>query len=259
MITSKLFYLKPSTKNIINYVLYGIFFFYIGNLMLSSKSTASLIIYSLFILIFGGFVFLNEYLINLYKKSISILTSDCDPKLALQYIEKLNKLDIFKVYKKSYNIFNLLALRDLGKYIELECTLNKMDINKIMKSPDLLLIYYYSYFICFVAKDDRDNVKYYYDKLILLKEHGVKNKKANPLISWDELHGMYYYYIKDYKNCNKSFKKVNINHMNNRESIHFFTNMLKLEKSQNNKDNYKYYLNKLNNISNKMFLSTDIK
>lgn len=256
MFTSKLFSLKSKTKTIINYFLYGAFFLYIIHLMVSSKDIASIIIYFIILIVFGVFSFLNEYLLNVYKTSILILTNDCDPKSALESIEKLNKLDIFKVYKKSSTIFNLLALRDLGKYDDLESALNNISLKDLNKSPDLLLIYYYSHFISCIEKNDYNNVKYYYKKLINLNKHGIKNKKANPLISWDELDGTYNLYINDYKACRKSYKKVHINQMNNREKVHFLINMAKLELSQKNMDNYNYYLNKLNNISNKMFLST---
>lgn len=236
----KKFYTKIKRyKPLINYCFYSIFLFYMIYLISKESTFIGTIPYLLVLLLFGSLTTLNEYLKNLYAKSILLLTDQCDPNKALSLIEQIERFDILKAYKNTIIIFKLLALRDLGKYHELLNYVNTLDMNKLKLSKDHLLTYNYTLFMISINVKDDDKVSFYYKELVSIK----KSNKYPPLFSWNEIIGTYHLYNNNLNECKKYYNKVKTNRMNKREYLHFSFNLGKLYFSLKNYNDCRKYLN----------------
>lgn len=236
----KKFYSKIKRyKSLINYCFYSIFLFYMVYLISKESTFTGTIPYLLVLLLFGSLATLNEYLKNLYAKSILLLTDQCDPLKALVLIEQIERFDILKAYKNTIIIFKLLALRDLGQYSQLLTYINTLDINKLKLSKDHLLTYNYTLFMTYINVKDDDKVSFYYKELVSMK----KSNKYPPLFSWNEIIGTYHLYNNNLSECKKYYNKVKTNKMNKREYVHFSFNLGNLYFYLKNYNDCRKYLN----------------
>ncbi|GAB6168280.1 hypothetical protein JCM1393_07400 [Clostridium carnis] len=251
--------LSPKGKTYFNYCIYGVFVIYVLYLAFNSNTSYIRAFYLLFASIISTFVFLHEYLNILYKKAIEKLTIECDPIVGLEISSKIERLDIFKSYKKSLLVFKLLAYSDLNRYEDILELLNKATIKPFSSSYDLLLIYYYSLFLSYISLDDRKNVKEYYKKCIELQNKGSGKNKIAPILSWNEIKAIYYIYQQDYILAKKYLRKVNISQLNNREKYLHLMNLSLLEVYDNNFNGAKIYLEEIIIGANKMQIKEKAK
>ncbi len=247
--------LNSKNKKYFDYLFYILFVIYIIYLIVVSTNIKLKFIYLLFALILICFVFLHEYLDKLYKKAINELTVSCDPISGLETLSKLERYDLLKSYRKSISVYKLLAFSDLNKYNEIIELLEKVTIKPFKSSYDLLLIYYYSLFLSYINLDDSKNVKKYYNKCMEFKDRKDVREKIAPILSWNEISGIYNLYKKDYVLAKKNFKKVNVTLLNNREKYLHFFNLSLLKIYDNDLINAKIYLDDIKNNTISMYIT----
>jgi tetratricopeptide (TPR) repeat protein len=247
--------LSKKNKQYLDYLVYILFVIYMIYLISTSTDIRLKLVYLLFSLIMICFVFLHEYLDKLYKKAINELTVSCNPVNGLETLSKLEKYDLLKSYRKSILVYKLLAFSDLNKYNEIIELLEKVTIKPFKASYDLLLIYYYSLFLSYISLDDSKKVKEYYNKCMDLKDRKDVRKKIAPILSWNEISGIYNLYQKDYVLAKKYFKKVNVTLLNNREKYLHFFNLSLLKIYDNDFISAKIYLDDIKNNTTSMYIT----
>lgn len=247
--------LSKKNKRYLDYLVYILFVIYMIYLISTSTDIKLKLVYLLFSFIMISFVFLHEYLDKLYKKSINELTVSCNPVSGLETLSKLEKYDLLKSYRKSILVYKLLAFSDLNKYNEIIELLEKVTIKPFKASYDLLLIYYYSLFLSYISLDDSKKVKEYYNKCMDLKDRKDVRKKIAPILSWNEISGIYNLYQKNYVLAKKYLKKVNVTLLNNREKYLHFFNLSLLKIYDNDFISAKIYLDDIKNNTTSMYIT----
>lgn len=255
MIIKKLVSTMKKHKSILDYSIYALFFSYMVYLITKESNFLGTFSYVFILVLFGSLAFLNEYLKKLYEMSILLLSNNCQPIKALEIVERIERLDIFKAYKKPLIIFKLLVLRDLGNNENLLNYIKSLDMTKYKNSKDIILTYNYSLFITYINMGSDNEVNIYYKNLISMK----KSNEYTPLFSWNEIIGMYHFYNKNYSESKKYYNKVSTSTMNNRERVYFLFNLSKLYLAMKNYDDAARYLKELAMNGNNISISSDAK
>lgn len=237
-------------RNIITGIIYIIFILYSINLIIHTEAISSKLFYAVLTIILISVVALSEYLRQLYRKAIKTLVMDCDPKQAKEIEAKLLKYDLFKAYKKTMIIFDLMIYADSNEY---QKCIDLLDQNEsfFKQSLDNLLIRNYNYFKAYVGIDNKTKAKKYYQDTIKMKGAKIKGSKVSPLYSWDEIDAVYYLCIKDIKKSKAAFANTNTQMMNHRELCHFYYDYAQLNLLDHNLNDARKHLNQVLEISNK--------
>ena len=237
-------------RNIISAVIYIIFIIYSVNLIIQTEQLSSKLFYAALVLILISVVALSEYLRLLYRQALKTLFMDCAPDAAQQLEAKLLKYDIFKAYKKTMLIFDLMVNADLNQYQQ---NIDLLDQNEkfFKQSLDNLLIRNYNYFKAYIGIDNKTKAKKYYQDTIKMKGAKLQGSKVSPLYSWEEIDAVYYLCIKDIKKSKNAFANTNIQMMNNRELSHYYYDYAQLNLLDDNCADAIKHLQQVIEISNK--------
>ena len=237
-------------RNIITAIIYLIFLIYSCNLILQAEAMSTKIAYVAITLILLSIVGLSEYLRWLYRSAIKTLTMDCDPYKAKEIEQKLLKFDLFKAYKKTMLIFDLMVYADLDEY---EKCIELLDHNEkfFKQSLDHILIRNYNYFKSYYALNNKTQGKKYYQETIKLKGAKLRGSKVSPLYSWDEIDAVYYLKIRDLKKSKAAFANTNTKMMNFREMSHFYYDYAQLELQNNQPEKAAEYLKEAFKFANR--------
>lgn len=237
-------------RNIISAIIYILFVIYSIYLIMHTEEFSSKLFYTCLTVILISVVALSEYLRILYRQAIKTLVMDCDPYKAQEIEQKLLKYDIFKAYKKTMIIFDLMVYTDLNQY---DKCIELLDNNEkfFKQSLDNLLIRNYNYFKGYIGLDNKTKAKKYYQDTIKLKGAKIKGSKISPLYSWEEIDAVYYLCIKDIKKSKAAFANTNTQMMNHRELSHFYFDYAQLNLLDNDYDAACEHLNRVLEISNK--------
>lgn len=240
-------------RNIISAIIYILFVIYSAYLIIHSEELSTKLFYACLTIILISVTALSEYLRLLYRKTIKTLVMDCDPYEAMELKQKLLKYDIFKAYKKTMIIFDLMVYTDLNQY---DKCIELLDNNEkfFKQSLDNLLIRNYNYFKGYIGIDNKTKAKKYYQDTIKLKGAKIKGSKLSPLYSWDEIDAVYYFCIKDIKKSKAAFANTNTQMMNNRELSHFYYDYAQLNLLDNDLNAACDHLTQVIEISNKNVL-----
>lgn len=240
-------------RNIITAIIYIFFVIYSIYLIIHAEEVSTKLFYACLTIILMSVAVLSEYLRFLYRQAIKTLVIDCDPYKAQEIEQKLLKYDIFKAYKKTMIIFDLMVYCDLNQY---DKCIELLDNNEkfFKQSLDNLLIRNYNYFKGYIGIDNKTKAKKYYQDTIKLKGAKIKGSKISPLYSWEEIDAVYYLFIKDIKKSKAAFANTNTKMMNNRELSHFYYDYAQLDLLDNNLDAACEHLTQVLEISNKNVL-----
>lgn len=240
-------------RNIISAIIYILFVVYSVYLIIYAEEVSTKLFYACLTIILISVTALSEYLRYLYRQAIKSLVMDCDPYKAQEIKQKLLKYDIFKAYKKTMIIFDLMVYTDLNQY---DKCIELLDNNEkfFKQSLDNLLIRNYNYFKGYIGIDNKTKAKKYYQDTIKLKGAKIKGSKVSPLYSWEEIDAVYYLCIKDIKKSKAAFANTNTKMMNNRELSHFYYDYAQLNILDNDLDAACKHLNLVLEISNKNVL-----
>lgn len=212
---------SSEAKRFIHIVIYVIFLFYSIYLITNAPDMSVKLVYFAITVFFLFFAIYSEYLEYIYENAIKALNYKCDPELAINYFNKVNKLDFMKSYKKNRILFDniyYLAIYEPNKAIEL---INKND-SYFRANIDALFIRNVSLFIAYIELNNKTQAKKAYPEIIKLKGVKVKGKKLSPLYNWQELEALDYYISNDFEKACKSYESVNISYMNNKEKTQYY-------------------------------------
>lgn len=240
-------------RNIITAFIYIFFVIYSIYLIIQAEQLSSKLFYACLTIILMSVAALSEYLRYLYRQAIKTLVMECDPYKAQEIEQKLLKYDIFKAYKKTMIIFDLMVYTDLNQY---DKCIELLDHNEkfFKQSLDNLLIRNYNYFKGYIGIDNKTKAKKYYQDIIKLKGAKIKGSKVSPLYSWEEIDAVYYLCIKDIKKSKAAFANTNTKMMNNRELSHFYYDYAQLNLLDNDLEAAHEHLKLVLEISNKNVL-----
>lgn len=253
MFNFKKYSFNEEARNFIVFAIYAIFIIFSIYQAVHTPSIEGKILYIGIMVVFMSICILSEYLRFLFRKAIKALNMECHPSKAIEYCDKVKKYDIFHSYATTIKLFYLLIYKDQGNP---EACLQILEENqKLFKQNiDYLLIRNYNEFYCAFMLNQHGKLKKAYPEVIRMKGAKVKGAKVSPMYSWEEIEGVYYLGIKDYKKSRNAFKSVNTKFMNNRELSHFYYEYALLEIAMNNKKEAMEYLNKVVELSNQMIL-----
>lgn len=201
-------------KKSILWMVYLIFAFYIGHLVLTVPAFGTKVIFGSIGTIVLSIVLLFEYLKNSYEKMIYALTIECDLTIAKQRKIDLQKKDLFNGFKQSIIIFDSLLLLDEGKYQECLAHLERHQ-RFFHGTLDYLFIYYHTQMYCYYFLKDQKNLHISLEHLTKLQS--TNKKQMRGLFSWHEIIGINYLYQNRNRKCLKELELIDQNKLNNRE------------------------------------------
>lgn len=204
-------------KVILNILIYIAFFAYVLYLIIEAPKFSTKILYLFILVIVLGTCLYYEYLKQLYHRMVGLLINDCDPIKAWQSANLLTKRDIFKGFKGSLKIFNVLLLMDEGHYEECRRYLTNED-QFFRASIDNIFIKYHSELqLAWLLNDPELGNSAMKG---LNKIRNTNRKKYSPLFSWDEIDGLHCYINDRYSKALTYLNHVDISKLNSREQTY---------------------------------------
>lgn len=207
------------TKLIVKVFIYLVFIFYILNISTKANNLSTQLLF----FIIGGLVLIGslyyEYLKYLYSNMIEALTRRCS--ITDAEVKKINLInrDFFNGFNGSIIIFNSLLLIDKGKYEECLSYMEK-NYDFFHGTLDYLFIYHHNRAYCHLfLKNYQAGIT---DCTNLLEFKNISKKKYSPLFSFDEIIGIKYHLEGLHRKAIRSFKKVDINRLNEREKTYIY-------------------------------------
>lgn len=212
---------SSEAKRIIHIIIAIIFLFYSIYLINQASTVPVKIAYIAITVIFLSVYVYVEYLEYLSERAIKTLNNECNPEKAKAIYDKLQKINFFKSYKNNRILFD--AIYYLAIYEPQNTIKLLQDNDKYFRSNiDALFIRNVSLFIAYIESGNKTQAKKAYPDIIKLKGSKVKGKKLSPLYNWDELEALHFYISNDFDKACKTYRKVNISHMNNKEKTQYY-------------------------------------
>ncbi len=216
----KLFY---KVKPIFNIILYILFVLIYLSLIRSTNDIFTKIFFTIVLILVVAFNLLYDYLKYLYQKLQIAFTIELDLGQAQKLKEKIIKFDVFKGFKDSLLLSDVLMSLDNNQP---QLTLDLLDSNPkfFTSSVDMIYIRNHSAFKAYTLLENRSKSKQTFQELNKFREVSQRknNKQISPLYNWDQIDALYLYITKDYKKSVELYKKSNVNNMNPRELTHYY-------------------------------------
>lgn len=202
-------------------LIYIIFSIYTINFIVKEHNLYVKLSFMIILIIFLSVSLWAEYLKYLYQSSIYHLNVTLNLNEAMKIFEKLNRLDFFKSYRKTFLIFNVLYEMCLENY-EMCLSLIEQNDKFFRSSLDNLLIQKYTYFFCSYKYKKFDDVEKYYQDIQELKNLKIKKSKVSPLYNWDFVDAIYFKSKNNFHKSKLCFENTNTINMNSRELLTYF-------------------------------------
>ncbi len=209
-----------------------VFMFFGIKMMIEESDISVKILYLGIILFFSFFFVLSELLRFIYQKTIKLLIVDCDPALAYESAQKLEKLDFIKGYKNHLLVLYTLIYLDQGEDEKLDAHLRH---EAFQKSPSLKLVYNYNKFYLALHQNDLDSATDYF-KLIqdVYKTKTKKRYAAKPVYSLSLISADYYYAKGNLSKAHDFLRNVVPETLNRREQTYYYISFAKYYKAKEN-------------------------
>lgn len=228
-------------------LIYIIFSIYTVNFIINESNLYVKFIFLSILIIFLSVSLWSEYLKYLYQLSIYHLNITLNLNEAMKIFKKLNRLDFFKSYRKTFLIFKVLYDMCLENYEQCLSIVEQND--KFFRSSlDNLLIQKYTYLFCSYKVKKFNDIEKYYKDIQELKNLKIKKAKVSPLYNWEFIDAIYF---KSKNNLNKSkscFENTNTTNMNSRELLTYFKEYEDVLLKLNLNDQAKKIRNKIKKI-----------
>ena len=205
---------------VITIIAYVIFYYYIINSCLHAESKSQLYFNIIIGVIFGGLAILAEYLRMNYDAATKNLVIDCKPDKALEKIERVEKVDIFRTYKTSCQMMRMLALVDLRRFPELLSYVDSIET----KEYDVELIRKYSQMLAYGEQGQRGKSNEAFKKLVQVREYRTnkgKRFKGAYFLNWEVVNGQHKNYEGDYEGAMRYLNDIDEKNMNLRELVQY--------------------------------------
>lgn len=209
---------KEKLRFFITLFIYIVFSIYTIGFIIKEPNFYVKLMFLSILIIFLSISLWAEYLKYLYQSSIYHLNISLDLDRAVKIFEKLNKLDFFRSYKKTFLIFKVLYNMCLENYEQCLSIIEQND-NFFRSSLDNLLIQKYTYFFCSYKTNQFDNIEKYYQNIQELKNLKIKKSKVSPLYNWEFIDAIYFKFKNNLQKSKVCFENTNTTNMNNRELL----------------------------------------
>lgn len=230
----KLYYkVKPFLKIILYLLFILIYIGLIGN----THDPFTKVFFTAVLVLVVLFNILYDYLKYLYQQLQIAFTIELDLEKAQNFRDKICKHDLFKGFKDSILLSDLLISLDTNQP---QLTLDLIDSNPkfFTSSMDMIYIRNHSIFKAYTLLENRTKSKQAYQELNKLRDVSQRksNKQLSPLYNWDQIDALYFYISKNSKKSIEKFKNCNTSTMNPRELTHYYYEyylaLLSLEKNK---------------------------
>lgn len=215
------FPISQNLKNLINYLLYLLFFVYLGYLVMTEQTTGARLVFLVMLVTLGSVVVVYELLKHWSVQATLALTQRCDPQTGLTYLDKIQKLDIFRSFRTFALVFKTLAIEDQGRPEDLLAWLEEIGEKKFSTSLDLRLVYLHSLFRANLLLNRKEATRDYYQATMNLKDKKILTKKISPLYAWDQIVAEYQLFCGGTREARKSLAKVSCANLNPRERAYY--------------------------------------
>lgn len=221
-------------------IVYLIFFGFVITNIINAKDNSTRIFNILILLFFGTFSTLFEFLRINYDAATKRLIVDDKPQEALDLIRRVKKYDLFKTFKTSTQMLEMLSLMDLRRFDEL-----KKYVDELEKSGntdyDVEILMRYCQMIAYGETNNKGKSNDAYKKLINVRDMVDKKgrrRKGAYFFNWGVVNGQHKNYEGDYQGAYKYLKDVEEANMNKREVVWYL--LAKLVACKNTKDTKTY-------------------
>ena len=210
------------TRIVVSISIYAIYFYFvIGNIIKADTSEVKL--FNLIFLLLGLVAFSYEAMRIIFDAATKRLIMDDNPKQTLKLLDTMKKIDLFKTYKTSIQMMEMLALVDLRRFDELKSYINELEKQDIT-NYDVDIVSKYALMIAEGETDNKGKSNKAFKKLIALRDQTNRKgqrKKGSLFFDWVVVNGQHKNYEGEYEGAYNNLKTVEEKNMNKREIVQY--------------------------------------
>ena len=227
---------KELGKIFVRFLFYILFIILLVNIAVRTESSWQkwfLIVFGVIALVVTG---LSEYLKYLYNQALYALNFELNPEKAIVFFDKVDAHDIFKGYRKTRYVFDVQVSIEQNRAEDVLDIIEKQ-YDYFNSSVELKMIQYYYQLRAYCMLNRHNKLKATYENINRLR----RLKKPPRIFSFDEIDGIYYLGMKDYRKAYRSFQKVDMKYMNPKECCFILKQLCLLSKDGKNQKYKKEY------------------